>query len=180
MFFHVPIERELLLHPRLLGPHVTEHLKEKLLQTAEGSCSGRHGYIVSVTEIISQSKGQIREGTGITSFTMKFTAIVFRPFKACTRPAPRVARSPRTRGLGRRAARDWATLAQGQYWPVGAGIPAAGCIVTFGWGGAGVLAVTPSRRPPARVASIGTQHTHILFLFFFASSPPPRAKFLTP
>ena len=81
MFFHIPIERELLLHPRLLGPHVTEHLKEKLLATVEGSCSGRHGYIISVTEIVSQTKGQIREGTGITSFTMKFNAIVFRPFK---------------------------------------------------------------------------------------------------
>lgn len=87
MFFHVPIERELLLHPRLLGPNATEHLKEKLLQTAEGSCSGRHGYIISVTGIVSQSKGQIREGTGITSFTMKFTAIVFRPFKARTHAA---------------------------------------------------------------------------------------------
>lgn len=81
MFFHIPIERELLLHPRLLGPNVNEHLKQKLLHTVEGSCSGRHGYIISVTEIVSQSKGQIREGTGITCFTIKFNAIVFRPFK---------------------------------------------------------------------------------------------------
>lgn len=81
MFFHIPMERELLLHPRLLGPHVTDHLKEKLLQSVEGTCSGRHGYIITVTQIISQSKGQIKEGSGITSFTMKFNAIVFRPFK---------------------------------------------------------------------------------------------------
>jgi len=112
MFFHIPIERELLLHPRLLGPHVTEHLKEKLLQTVEGSCSGRHGYIISVTEITSQSKGQIKEGTGITSFTMKFNAIVFRPFKA--RPRPSLARAARVRrarvGVAGRGGDAWRVL----------------------------------------------------------------------
>jgi hypothetical protein len=75
----------------------------------EGSCSGRHGFIITVTEVLSVGKGKIREGAprspsravacsvlplgsthatrrsgtgaGLVTFPMRYMAVVFRPFK---------------------------------------------------------------------------------------------------
>jgi len=81
MFFHIEMRKELLLYPRHFGPNVQEILLEKLVSTVEGSCSGRYGFVVCVTDIFETGKGQIREGGGLATFPMRFNAIVFRPFK---------------------------------------------------------------------------------------------------
>lgn len=81
MFFHIEMERDLLLLPQHFGPNVKEHLRTKLIEKVEGSCSGRYGFIICVTEVKHIGKGRIREGAGLVTFPMKFAAIVFRPFK---------------------------------------------------------------------------------------------------
>ena len=47
----------------------------------EGTCSGRYGFIIAVTDIEHMGSGKVQEGTGAVLFPIKFKAIVFRPFK---------------------------------------------------------------------------------------------------
>jgi DNA-directed RNA polymerase subunit E'/Rpb7 len=47
----------------------------------EGTCSGRYGFIIAVTNVLSMGKGMIREGTGSASFNVKYMCLVFRPFR---------------------------------------------------------------------------------------------------
>ncbi|KAK8958035.1 hypothetical protein KSP39_PZI001234 [Platanthera zijinensis] len=81
MFFHISLERNLLLHPRHFGPHLQDKLVAKLIKDVEGTCSGRHGFIVAITSVEEIGKGLIREGTSFVTFPVKFKCIVFRPFK---------------------------------------------------------------------------------------------------
>jgi len=81
MFFHITMEKDLLLLPQNFGPNLKEHLQQKLVQKMEGSCSGRYGFVICVTDVLDTGKGKIREGAGLVTFPMKFQAIVFRPFK---------------------------------------------------------------------------------------------------
>mmetsp|Transcript_6867 Transcript_6867/g.11513 ORF Transcript_6867/g.11513 Transcript_6867/m.11513 type:complete len:174 (-) Transcript_6867:6-527(-) len=81
MFFHIDMEKDLLLMPKHFGPNLKQHLQEKLVQKVEGSCSGRYGFVICVTEVKNIGKGRIREGAGVVTFPIKFQAIVFRPFK---------------------------------------------------------------------------------------------------
>ena len=59
----VEMRKELLLYPRHFGPNVQDILLEKLITSVEGSCSGRYGFVVCVTDIFETGKGKIREGT---------------------------------------------------------------------------------------------------------------------
>ena len=81
------LEKELILYPRHFGPNMKDQLTNKLIAKArgprprtyhrerstdslhglpsqvEGTCSGRHGFIITVTEVLEHGKGKIREGT---------------------------------------------------------------------------------------------------------------------
>ena len=56
------MKKELLLYPKFFGPNIQDLLVEKLIQNVEGSCSGRYGFVVCVTDVIDVGKGKIREG----------------------------------------------------------------------------------------------------------------------
>ena len=58
----IEMKKELILYPRYFGPNIQDLLVEKLIQTVEGSCSGRYGFVVGVTDVIEVGKGKIREG----------------------------------------------------------------------------------------------------------------------
>jgi len=81
MFFHIEMKKELLLYPKHFGPNIQEQLVDKLINSVEGSCSGRYGFVVCVTEVTHTGKGKIREGGGLATFPITFNAVVFRPFK---------------------------------------------------------------------------------------------------
>ncbi|KAJ8535593.1 hypothetical protein K7X08_023313 [Anisodus acutangulus] len=81
MFFHIVLERNMQLHPRHFGRDVGDKLVSKLMKDVEGTCSGRHGFIVAITGIESVGKGLIRDGTGFVTFPVKYQCVVFRPFK---------------------------------------------------------------------------------------------------
>ncbi|GER33679.1 DNA-directed RNA polymerase II subunit RPB7 [Striga asiatica] len=81
MFFHIVLERNMQLHPRHFGRDLRDKLVAKLVKDVEGTCSGRHGFIVAITGIDSVGKGLIRDGTGFVTFPVKYQCVVFRPFK---------------------------------------------------------------------------------------------------
>lgn len=81
MFFHITLERKMQLHPRHFGPQLRDKLVAKVIQDVEGTCSGRHGFVVAVTNVADIGKGLIRDGTGYVTFPVKYDCVVFRPFK---------------------------------------------------------------------------------------------------
>ncbi|KAH0937410.1 hypothetical protein HID58_004871 [Brassica napus] len=81
MFFHIVLERNMQLHPRFFGRNLRENLVSKLMKDVEGTCSGRHGFVVAITGIESVGKGLIRDGTAFVTFPVKYQCVVFRPFK---------------------------------------------------------------------------------------------------
>ncbi|KAK4783708.1 hypothetical protein SAY86_018076 [Trapa natans] len=81
MFFHITLERNMQLHPRHFGRNLKENLVTKLMKDVEGTCSGRHGFVVAITGIENVGKGLIRDGTGFVTFPVKYQCVVFRPFK---------------------------------------------------------------------------------------------------
>ncbi|ERM93641.1 hypothetical protein AMTR_s00004p00150370 [Amborella trichopoda] len=74
MFFHINLERNMQLHPRHFGPHLRDKLIAKLMKDVEGTCSGRHGFVVAITGVDNIGKGLIRDGTGFVTFPMGFFA----------------------------------------------------------------------------------------------------------
>eukprot|EP01135_Chromosphaera_perkinsii_P005869 Nk52_evm2s370 gene=Nk52_evmTU2s370 len=84
MFFHTELNHEILLHPRYFGPRLSKILLQKLNSEIEGTCMGKHGFVIMVTEVVDISKGKIQEGLewkGLVTFSVKYKAVVFRPFK---------------------------------------------------------------------------------------------------
>ncbi|XP_013608288.1 PREDICTED: DNA-directed RNA polymerase II subunit 7 [Brassica oleracea var. oleracea] len=88
MFFHIVLERNMQLNPRFFGRNLRENLVSKLMKDVEGTCSGRHGFVVAITGIESVGNGlalprtgPVRNGTAFVTFPLKYQCVVFRPFK---------------------------------------------------------------------------------------------------
>ncbi|GFW45714.1 DNA-directed RNA polymerase II subunit RPB7 [Trichonephila clavipes] len=81
MFYHISLEHEILLHPRYFGPQLLETVKQKLFTEVEGTCTGKHGFVIAVTTIDNIGAGFIQPGRGFVVYPVKYKAIVFRPFK---------------------------------------------------------------------------------------------------
>jgi DNA-directed RNA polymerase II subunit RPB7 len=104
------LKKDVVIFPKDFGPNMQQRLIDKLIEKVEGSCSGRYGFVICVTEVVTLGKGKIREGgrlrpcryccccaralarhllwvpatfagAGVVMFQMSFNAIVFRPFK---------------------------------------------------------------------------------------------------
>ncbi|PVU88254.1 hypothetical protein BB561_005953 [Smittium simulii] len=58
-----------------------QFVTEKLYQDVEGTCTGQYGYIVTVLALVDIGAGTILPGNGSAEFTVKYSAIVFKPFK---------------------------------------------------------------------------------------------------
>jgi len=81
MFFLLDMERIVTLSPQHFGSGLRETLHKQLVREVEGTCSGKHGYIVCVTNIKESGRGMVQVGTGKATFHMKYTCVAFRPFK---------------------------------------------------------------------------------------------------
>lgn len=81
MFFLRELSHTILLHPSYFGAQLEDYLKQKLYEDVEGTCSGKHGYIVSVIQINSIGEGKILPSTGQARFRCWYTAVVMKPFK---------------------------------------------------------------------------------------------------
>ncbi|WIA22333.1 hypothetical protein OEZ85_004647 [Tetradesmus obliquus] len=82
MFFHVTISQNIDLEPMYFGPKLRETIRLKIVDKVEGTCSAKHGYVLSVLAVDDISKGKIRQdGSGLATFKANFQCITFRPFK---------------------------------------------------------------------------------------------------
>ncbi|XP_050444352.1 DNA-directed RNA polymerase II subunit RPB7-like isoform X1 [Adelges cooleyi] len=81
MFYHIALEHDVLLHPRYFGPQLLDTVKQKLYREVEGTCTGKYGFVIAVTHIDNIGCGLILPGQGFVVYSVKYKAIVFRPFK---------------------------------------------------------------------------------------------------
>ncbi|KAJ1727972.1 DNA-directed RNA polymerase II subunit [Coemansia biformis] len=81
MFFHKKLSHTITLHPSFLGPRMREFVTKRLYKDVEGTCTGRYGYIVAVVAILDIQTGKIIPGQGSAEFVVKYSAILFKPFK---------------------------------------------------------------------------------------------------
>ncbi|KAJ1950037.1 DNA-directed RNA polymerase II subunit [Linderina macrospora] len=81
MFFHKELNHTITLHPSFLGPQMKTFVTDKLYRDVEGTCTGRYGYIVAVIAILEIKMGRILPGTGSAEFDVRYSAIVFKPYK---------------------------------------------------------------------------------------------------
>jgi len=81
MFYHIALDHEVQLHPRYFGPQLMDTVKQKLFSEVEGTCTGKYGFVIAVTNIENISSGLIQPGQGLVVYHVKYKAIVFRPFK---------------------------------------------------------------------------------------------------
>ena len=75
------MEHEIILHPQYFGPKLLDTVKQKLFTEVEGTCTGKYGFVIAVTTIDKIGAGTILPGQGFVVYPVKYTAIVFRPFK---------------------------------------------------------------------------------------------------
>lgn len=79
MFFVKDFIHRIHLSPSYLGPQIQSLVKDYLYKTIEGSCTDS-GYVISVLDIGDVSEGVISL-SGLTTFTVKYKALVLKPFR---------------------------------------------------------------------------------------------------
>ncbi|KAF5840875.1 hypothetical protein DUNSADRAFT_15242 [Dunaliella salina] len=55
MFYNLVLYKDLDVAPKWFGKNLRQHVEEKLIQEVEGTCNGRFGYVVAVSQIVSVS-----------------------------------------------------------------------------------------------------------------------------
>lgn len=83
MFFLKNMDRTVTLHPSYFGRNMQELVTSKLLTDVEGTCSGSY-YVISIMDTFDVSDGRILPGTGLAEFTVRYRAVIWRPFKGET------------------------------------------------------------------------------------------------
>ncbi|KZF23765.1 RNA polymerase II subunit 7 [Xylona heveae TC161] len=83
MFFLYELERVITLHPSFFGPRVKEYLTNRLLEDVEGTCTGQY-FIICVMDTYDISDGRVIPGSGVAEYTVRYRAVVWRPFKGET------------------------------------------------------------------------------------------------
>jgi len=56
-------------------------LKIQLYRQLEGSCNGRHGYIIAVNSVEQVDSGIVQESSGAVTFDVRCRAVVMKPYK---------------------------------------------------------------------------------------------------
>jgi len=69
------------LHPKHFDKDIRDKIKTKLKEKVEGKATGRFGYTILVTHLISIGKGVLDDSTGYAHYPVQYYALVFRPFK---------------------------------------------------------------------------------------------------
>jgi DNA-directed RNA polymerase II subunit RPB7 len=75
MFFHITLNRVIQLQPKFFGPNLRNTLIDKLHSEVEGTCSGRYGFIITVTAVEEIGVGKIQHSSGSAQFQVFFKAI---------------------------------------------------------------------------------------------------------
>lgn len=83
MFFLKNMDRTVTMHPSYFGRNMQDLVTSKLLKDVEGTCSGTY-YVISIMDTFDVSDGRIIPGTGLAEFTVRYRAVIWRPFKGET------------------------------------------------------------------------------------------------
>ncbi|AWU77468.1 hypothetical protein CAS74_002180 [Pichia kudriavzevii] len=83
MFFIKDLTLTLTLHPSHFGPDMKTHLRHRLLQDVEGTCTGEHGYIVCVLDILNSTTthGKVVPFDPCAHFNVQYKALVWKPIR---------------------------------------------------------------------------------------------------
>lgn len=82
MFFLKKLRRDIQLDPHHMGPSLKANVKRKVWDEIEGTCLGKYGYVISITDIEDKdiSLGLIDNDTGAVNITVWYSAFLLRPF----------------------------------------------------------------------------------------------------
>eukprot|EP01091_Cochliopodium_minus_P020967 TRINITY_DN936_c0_g1_i1.p1 TRINITY_DN936_c0_g1~~TRINITY_DN936_c0_g1_i1.p1 ORF type:complete len:173 (-),score=50.65 TRINITY_DN936_c0_g1_i1:90-608(-) len=81
MFFTVQLKKTIELTPQHFVGDLKKTIQRRLHQEEEGKCVQNYGYVIAIIRVNFIGKGKIRAGTGSAYFNVKYTAMVFKPFK---------------------------------------------------------------------------------------------------
>lgn len=78
----VTMEKRMHVHPRFFSANLKDTLKDRLMLEVEGTSAGNKGFILSVMQVDEPiPPGLLDEVTGNAIFPLRYTALVFRPYK---------------------------------------------------------------------------------------------------
>lgn len=82
MFYVKLLDHEIVLEPSHFGPKLRETITRLLKEQVEGLALAQYGYVVNVIEVPQNSirSGIIEYDSGNVTFTVKYTALLLRPF----------------------------------------------------------------------------------------------------
>ena len=83
-FIQKMLRYEALMEPMSFGRHLKEQIRKRLRDDVEGTVHESLGVIIAVLEYSEDNdsqEGMIEYETGMASFVLTYSAIVFRPFK---------------------------------------------------------------------------------------------------
>ncbi|CCF73282.1 DNA-directed RNA polymerase II subunit G [Babesia microti strain RI] len=81
MYFVIEQWKNIGIKPSQLGPNYQQCIEEMLRNEVEGHCTAKFGYVVCVIRIVHCESGRVQDGTGMIIVSVKYQAIVFKPFK---------------------------------------------------------------------------------------------------
>ena len=83
MFFLKEETKIISLHPSYFGPNVRDYLINRLNEEEEGSCTGDH-FVICVMDMVDIGEGKVVPGSGGAEYTIKYRAIIWKPFRGET------------------------------------------------------------------------------------------------
>ena len=77
----VTLEKPLKVEPKDLDANLEDIISKKLCRISKGTCNGDNGYIIDIIDVTDIGDGVVLDTSGDVQFTVKYTALVFKPKK---------------------------------------------------------------------------------------------------
>jgi len=83
MFFLKEETKIISLHPSYFGPNMRDYLVDRLNEEEEGRCTGDH-FVICVMDMVEIGEGRVIPSNGNAEYTIKYRAIIWKPFRGET------------------------------------------------------------------------------------------------
>jgi DNA-directed RNA polymerase II subunit RPB7 len=83
MFFLKEETKIISLHPSYFGPNMRDYLVARLNEEEEGRCTGDH-FVICVMDMVDIGEGRVIPSSGNAEYTIKYRAIIWKPFRGET------------------------------------------------------------------------------------------------
>jgi DNA-directed RNA polymerase II subunit RPB7 len=83
MFFLKEETKVISMHPSYFGPNMREYLIGRLNEEEEGRCTGDH-FVICVMDMVDIGEGRVMPGIGQAEYTIRYRAIIWKPFRGET------------------------------------------------------------------------------------------------